>query len=104
MVLGQCTQEMKAKLESREGWPTILEDQDGVGLLKVIHRLCNQQDGGATGLMEIVTLERSLALNVQGRWSEVDYLRAFKANTDAINLAGGYAGGSIAVAKLVAKE
>ena len=54
--------------------------------------------------MEIVTLERSLALNVQGRRSEVDYLRAFKANADAINLAGGYAGGSIAAAKLVAKE
>ena len=41
--------------------------------------------------MEIVTLERSLALNVQGRRSKVNYLRAFKANADAINLAGGYA-------------
>ena len=92
MVLGQCTQETKAKLEGREGWPTILEEQDGVALLRAIHRLCNQQDGGATGLMEIVTLERSLALNVQGGRSEVDYLRAFRANTDVINLAGGYAG------------
>ena len=54
--------------------------------------------------MEIVTLERSLALNVQERRSKVDYLRAFKVNTDAINLAGGYAGESIAAAKLVAKE
>jgi hypothetical protein len=34
----------------------------------------------------------------------VDYLRAFKPNAEAINLAGGYAGGSIAAAKLVAKE
>ena len=56
------------------------------------------------GLMEIVTLERSLTLNVQGKCSEVDYLRAFQANTDAINLAGGYVGGIIAAAKLVAKE
>ena len=104
MVLGQCTQEMKAKLEGREGWPKILDNQDGVGLLKAIHRLCNQQDGRATGLMEIVTLERSLALNVQGRRSEVDYLRAFKANADAIDLPGGYASGSIAATKLVAKE
>merc|ERR1712194_333183 len=86
MVLGQCTQEMKYKLEGHEGWPTILEEQDEVGLI------------------EIVTLERSLALNVQGRRSEVDYLQAFKANADAINLAGGHAGGSIAAAKLVAKE
>ena len=31
MVLGQCTQEMKAKLEGREGWAKILEEQDGVG-------------------------------------------------------------------------
>ena len=74
MVLGQCTQEMKSKLEGREGWPTILKEQDVVTLLKAIHHLCNQQDGGATGLMEIVTLERSLALNVQGKRSEVDYL------------------------------
>ena len=51
-----------------------------------------------------MTLERSLALNVQGKQSKVDYLRAFQANADAINLAGGYAGGSIAAAKLVAKE
>jgi hypothetical protein len=104
MVLGQCTQEMTLKLEGCEGWPMIFKDQDGVALLKAIHRLCNQQDGGATGLMEIVTLKRSLALNVQGKLSKVDYLRAFKANTDAINLAGGYAGGSIAATKLVAKE
>ena len=75
-----------------------------MGLLKAIHCLCNRQDSWATDLMEIVTLERSLALNVQERRSKVDYLRAFKVNTDAINLAGGYAGGSIAVAKLVAKE
>ena len=54
--------------------------------------------------MEIVTLERSLALNIQGGCSEADYLRAFKTNANAINLAGGYAGGSIAVVKLVAKE
>ena len=86
---------MKSKLEVHEGWPTILEDQDRVALLKVIHRLCNQQDGRATVLMEIVTLERSIALNVQGKRSEVDYLQAFKANADAINLAGGYTGGSI---------
>ena len=54
--------------------------------------------------MEIVTLKMSLVLNVQGKRSKVDYLRAFRANTDAINLVGGYAGGSIAVTKLVAKE
>ena len=54
--------------------------------------------------MDILTLERSLALNVQGRRSKVAYLRAFKANADAINLAGGYTGGSITAAKLVAKE
>ena len=73
-------------------------------LLKAIHRLCNQQDGRATGLMEIVTLERSLALNVQEKRSEVNYLQAFKAIADDINLAGGYAGDSIAAVKLVAKK
>ena len=51
--------------------------------------LCNQQDNGATGLREIMTLERSMALNIQGKRSEVDYLKAFKANADAIDQAGG---------------
>ena len=74
MVLGQCTQEMKAHLKGRKGWPTIIEEQDGAALLKAIHRLCNQQDGKATSLMEIVTLERSLTLNVQGSLNEVDYM------------------------------
>ena len=41
MILGQCTQEMKAKLEGRIGWPVILEAKDGVGLLKALRRLCN---------------------------------------------------------------
>ena len=104
MVLGQCTQEMKVKLKDCKGWPTILEEQDGVGLLKAIHRLYTQQDDGATGLMEIITLKKSLTLNVQGKRSKVDYLQVFQANADTINLAGGYAGGSITAAKLVAKE
>ena len=56
------------------------------------------------GLMEIVTLERSLALNVQGKRSKINYLQAYKVNAEAINLVGRYAGGSIAAAKLVAKE
>ena len=54
--------------------------------------------------MENITLERSLVLNVQEKRSKVDYLWAFKDNAESINLAGGYAGSSIAVAKLVAKE
>ena len=54
--------------------------------------------------MDIVTLKRSLALNMQGKRSEADYLWMFKANADAINLAGRYAGGGIAAEKLVTKE
>ena len=64
----------------------------------------NQQDSGSKGLMEIVTLRESLALNVQGRRSKFEYMRAFKATTKLINMAGGYAGEIIVTAKLVAKE
>ena len=38
------------------------------------------------------------------RRSKLEYLRAFKAAAESINMAGGYVGGSIAAAKLVAKE
>ena len=65
---------MQAKLYWREGWPKILKEQDGVGLLTAVHFICNQQDGGTTGLLEIVTLERSLALNAPGQRSGVKYL------------------------------
>ena len=64
MVLGQFTQEMKSKFKGHEGWPKILKEKDLVGLLTAVYRLYNQQEGGPTGLMEIVTLEQSLALNV----------------------------------------
>ena len=106
MVLGQCTQKMKFSLKGRKGWPKILKEQDGVGLLTAVHCLCNQENGGTIGLMEmqtVVTLKRSRVLNVQGRRSKVEYLWAFKANADTINLADGYAGRRIAAAKLVAK-
>jgi hypothetical protein len=41
---------------------------------------------------------------VQVGQSKVDQLRSFKVTVEAINLAGGYASGSIATAKVVAKE
>ena len=81
----------------------ILESQYCVGLLKEVHCLYNQQDGGLTGLTEIVTLKRSLALNVEEQHSELECMRMFKATAKAINLAEGYTGGSIIAAKLVAK-
>jgi hypothetical protein len=99
--LGQCTQEVNAKLKRGDDWTTVLDVQDGVGLLKVLHRLYNQQDGWKMGLAEIVTLQHSLALVVQGRRNLLDYLQAFKATPEAINLAGGYASDSITAAKIV---
>ena len=65
MVLGQCTREMKSKLGGREGWPVIIEAQDRLTLLKMIHRLSSQQDRGSLGLMETITLEQSLPLNLK---------------------------------------
>lgn len=57
-----------------------------------------------TDLMEIVTLERSLALKIQSRHSELKYMRLFKAMAVVINMTSGYVGGSIVAAKLVANE
>lgn len=82
----------------------IVQAQDGVRLLKAVHRLCNQQYGCSTGLMDIVMFEHRLTLNLQGRRSKLKYLRAFRAMAKTINMAGGYSGGSIAAAKLVVKE
>jgi hypothetical protein len=63
MVLGQYTLETKAKIEGQDNWPIILELQDCMDLIKALYLLSNQQDGGSIELMEIVTLEHSLALN-----------------------------------------
>ena len=52
--------------------------------------------------MIIVTLALSLAPNVQEQRRKVTYLQACKVNAEDINLVGGYAGGNITAAKLVA--
>ena len=57
----------------------ILKAQNDGALLKAINRLCNQEGCVSTGLTEIINLERSLALNVQGRCSKLKYMRLFKA-------------------------
>ena len=55
--------------------------------------------------MEIVTLEQNLALGVQCMLrSKLEYMMVFKAAAGSINISGGCVGGSIAAAKLVAKE
>ena len=43
MVIGQCTQEMKARLRGRKGWAAMLEEEDGIVLLATVHLFCNQQ-------------------------------------------------------------
>ena len=73
----------------------VLKAQDAVGLRTTIRRLSNQQDGGLTGLVEIIVQDRRKAL---------EYLYAFKTRANVINMGGGYGSGSIVVGKLVTKE
>jgi hypothetical protein len=53
---------MKAKVEGQDCCPSVLEAQDVVSLLNATHHLCNHQNVCSMGIMELLTLERILAL------------------------------------------
>ena len=87
-----------------DNWEKICARQDGLALIKILHEYVHDKDGITAGIQEIVDADYALYGCKQGRSSEVDYLREFKARVAAINESGGRAGWSLAAAKLVAKE
>ena len=93
----------KADPES-DNWEKLSACQDGLALIRVLHQFAHEKDGVTAGMQEIVDADCALYGCKQGKSSETEYLREFKARVDNINESGGRAGWSPAAANLVAKE
>ena len=100
LFLSHCTPEMVTKLKGwveettdpdaeKDNWEKLSARQDGLALIRVLHQFAHDKDGVTAGMQEIVDADCALYACKQGRSSEVDYLREFKARVDTINESGG---------------
>ena len=44
LLFAHCTQDFRGVVQGRTEWPDILEKQDGVAMVKLLHALHHQQD------------------------------------------------------------
>ena len=105
LIFVHCTQDFRAVLQGRTEWPAILDDQDGVALVKLLHALHHQQDEPKPEMWEIVQQDQAFLLCTQKQnQSDVEFGRALQGTADAINEAGGNAGLTPRSLKLVCRE
>jgi hypothetical protein len=84
---------LEDKLESSEKWEKINDDQDVVGLLKLIRGISHQHDEVKQGTISFVNHDLALYLNYQESHEDVGtFFKLFKARCDVIDTFGGKAG------------
>jgi hypothetical protein len=92
-------------IQGRTEWPAILEKQDGVSLVKLLHALHHQQDESKPEMWELVQQDRAFLLCTQKQnQSNVEFGRALQGTADAIDEAGGSAGLTPRSLNLVCRE
>ena len=57
-----CAPTMKTKLRGMEGWTDIEETQDGVAMVKLLHRVYFDTDGSKQSMREMVLTDKKLYL------------------------------------------
>ena len=50
LLFAHCTTELRALLQGRDGWEDMLDDQDGVALVKLLHAIHHLQDESKPGM------------------------------------------------------
>ncbi len=84
---------MISKLKMMAGWIKIEEEQDGMGLIKLVHGAIFTQDGSRQSIAKYVSTMKKLFLLIQGKdMSIVEYRKTFNALLD-ISEQGGVASG-----------
>ena len=69
-VSSHCLPNMKQKLCGMPGWKVIDNDQDGISLIKFIHKVYFDTDGPKHSIQDIVTVHKKLFLCFQKKdWS-----------------------------------
>jgi hypothetical protein len=75
-----CAPIMKIKLLGMEGWTEIEESQDGVKMVKLLHRVYFDTGGSKQLMQEMVLADKKLYLCFQKKeWSLDKYTREFQA-------------------------
>ncbi len=101
IILKHCDPSMKMKLESTADFQRIEDEQDGIGLLKLLHSIYFQHDGAKQNIMELVKTEKKLFLIYQGKNESLDsYTRNFKALLETAKESGVAPGRNDTTAKL----
>ena len=71
---------MKTKLRGMEGWTEIEESQDGIKMVKLLHRVYFDTDGSKQLMREMSLADKKLYLCFQKKeWSLDEYTRVFQA-------------------------
>jgi hypothetical protein len=79
-LLSHCTPTMKTKLRGMEDWTDIEESQDGIKMVKLLHRVHFDTDGSKQPMREMVLADKKLYLCFQKKeWSLDEYTREFQA-------------------------
>ena len=89
IVHSHCTPSMVSKLEMMAGWIKVQEDQDGMGLIKLVCGAIFAQDGSRQSIDEYMSAMKKTFLLFQGKdESVVNYTKVFKALLDVAKQAG----------------
>ena len=75
-VSSYCLPNMKQEKPGMPGWEEINDDQDGISLIKLLHKVYFDTDGSKQSMQEIVTAHKKLYLGCQRKdWSLDEYTR-----------------------------
>jgi hypothetical protein len=85
IILGQCTHNVKSKLENESGYATLEMNDDVVGLLRQLKQMAFASGGvqHPFWILQIV-MRRLLAINQGPRESVINYYRQFVSTTEVI--------------------
>ena len=96
-----CSPSMETKLESMAGFEAVVNDLDGLGLIKLLRKAYFEQDGTKQAMLEIVEADKRLMLCWQKPGMTIDtYTRDFKAKINVREAVGSAIGVSDTTAKL----
>ena len=94
---------MKTKLRGMEGWTELKESQDGVAMVKLLHRVYFDTDGSKQSMREMVLADKKLYLCFQKKeWSLNKYTREFQARHKVCEEIGSSPGECLKSARLAA--
>ena len=99
-----CAPTMKTKLRGMEGWSDIEEKQDGIKLVKLLHRVYFDTDGSRQSMREMVLADKKLYLCFQKKdWTLDEYTREFQARLEVCEEIGSSPGQDAESARIAAR-